>query len=64
VPLANLQPGDLIFFSVSNKKPSHVGIYDGRGRFLHAPSSGGSVSYAKLSNPYWRSRVIGAGRFL
>jgi len=63
VQLDNLKPGDLVFFSLSNSKPSHVGIYEGNGRFVHAPSSGKHVSYASLSNPYWRSRVIGAGRF-
>jgi len=61
--LANLQPGDLIFFKISRRKPSHVGIYVGDGRFIHAPSRGKRVAYASLSDPYWKSRIIGVGRF-
>jgi cell wall-associated NlpC family hydrolase len=63
VTLAGLQPGDLIFFRLSQRKPSHVGIYAGSGRFIHAPSGVKQVSYASLRDPYWDSRVIGAGRF-
>ena len=63
VPLHNLQPGDLLFFRLQPPKVSHVGIYDRDGRFIHAPSSGKSVSYASLDNPYWREHLIGAGRF-
>jgi cell wall-associated NlpC family hydrolase len=62
VALSRLQPGDLLFFRISRKKPSHVGIYAGGGRFIHAPSGGKPVSYASLDDPYWESRVIGAGR--
>ncbi len=62
VPLKALKPGDLIFFNVSGKKVSHVGIYAGENRFIHAPSSGKLVGYASLGNPYWRSRIVGAGR--
>jgi murein DD-endopeptidase len=61
--LANLQPGDLLFFRISRRKPSHVGIYAGGGRFVHAPSRGKRVAYASLSDPYWETRLIGAGRF-
>lgn len=58
-----LQPGDLVFFAASESKPSHVGIYDTHDRFIHAPSSGKSVSYASLKDAYWRQRLIGVGRF-
>lgn len=61
VSLANLRPGDLVFFRFS-WKPSHVGIYAGDGRFIHAPSSGKEVSYARLDDPFWRERVVAAGR--
>jgi cell wall-associated NlpC family hydrolase len=57
-----LQPGDLVFFTISRDKPSHVGIYTGNGRFIHAPSSGKSVAYASLHNPYWEERLTGSGR--
>jgi len=63
VGLDHLRPGDLIFFRISRAKPSHVGIYVGGDRFIHAPSRGKRVSYASLDDPYWRTRVIGAGRF-
>jgi murein DD-endopeptidase len=62
VPVSHLQPGDLIFFTISQGKLSHVGIYAGDDRFIHAPSSGKSVAYATLHDPYWRGRLIGAGR--
>ena len=63
VRLNNLQPGDLLFFHISDKKISHVGIYTTKRQFIHAPSSGKSVSVAKLDNPYWEKRLIAAGRF-
>ena len=62
VRFSRLQPGDLLFFAISQNKSSHVGIYAGHDRFIHAPSSGKLVSYASLDNPYWRERLIGAGR--
>jgi cell wall-associated NlpC family hydrolase len=62
VQVSRLQPGDLVFFTISQDKLSHVGIYAGDGRFIHAPSSGKWVGYASLHNPYWRGRLIGAGR--
>lgn len=63
VAMDNLQPGDVLFFRLSPPKVSHVAIYEGRGRFIHAPSSGKRVSYASLDNPYWRQHLVGAGRF-
>jgi len=62
VKLSSLQPGDLIFFSISRNTLSHVGIYVDGKRFIHAPSGGKRVAYASLDNPYWETRVIGAGR--
>jgi cell wall-associated NlpC family hydrolase len=62
VKLSGLRPGDLVFFRISRNKPSHVGIYAGGEHFVHAPSGGKRVSYASLVDPYWRSRVMGAGR--
>ena len=59
----NLQAGDLVFFTISSKKIAHVGIYADGNRFIHAPSSGKSVSYASLKNPYWKRRLVAAGRF-
>jgi len=62
VKISRLRPGDLIFFRISQDNLSHVGIYAGSGRFIHAPSGGKRVSYASLDNPYWKARVLGAGR--
>jgi cell wall-associated NlpC family hydrolase len=64
VSLSAIRPGDLLFFRINDDKPGHVGIYTGQGRFIHAPSSGKAVSQANLDNPYWDSRLIGAGRFI
>lgn len=61
---ANRQPGDLVFFAISKGKVSHVGIYTGSGQFIHSPSSGKGVSYSSLSNPYWKSRLVGVGRII
>ncbi len=64
VNFSKLQPGDLVFFKISQRdKPSHVGIYTGDGRFIHAPSSGKPVSFASLQNPFWKDRLVAAGRF-
>ncbi len=59
-----LQPGDLVFFRIDGRRISHVGIYLGDGRFIHAPSSGRKVTTARLDDPYWRRHYSGAGRFV
>jgi murein DD-endopeptidase len=64
VELRELRPGDLVFFRIASRKVDHVGIYAGDGRFIHAPGRGKVVSYAWLEDPYYRSRFVGAGRFL
>jgi cell wall-associated NlpC family hydrolase len=63
VALDTLRPGDLLFFRLAGRKVNHVGIYAGDGRFVHAPSSGKSVSMASLNNPYWERHLIGAGSY-
>jgi len=60
----HLLPGDLLFFYIDQKKPSHVGIYEGHSVFIHAPSAGKAVSRASLDNPYWQQRLIGSKTFL
>jgi len=57
-----LQPGDLVFFNTMRRPYSHVGIYLGGDRFVHAPSSGGTVSVSHLNNRYWRHRFNGGRR--
>ncbi|TAL31334.1 MAG: NlpC/P60 family protein [Spirochaetes bacterium] len=61
VPLAALQPGDLVFFRTAGGRGiSHVGIYTGKGEFIHAPRTGTTVSYARLDNKYWKRHYAGA----
>lgn len=58
---ASLHEGDLLFFRIEGKV-SHVALYVGGNKFIHAPSSGKKVRYASLDNPYWRERLVKAGR--
>jgi hypothetical protein len=60
----DLTPGDLVFFNTRRFAFSHVGIYLGDGRFIHAPATGGEVGVATLSNAYWQKRYNGARRLL
>lgn len=62
VPRRALRRGDLLFFRVSSRKVSHVGIYLGNNRFVHAPSSGKKVSIGRLNSPYWKKRFVRGGR--
>ena len=59
--LENARAGDLLFFR-DGSRTSHVAIYLGQGRFVHAPSSGGLVSLDSFGNAYWRMRFTRAGR--
>jgi cell wall-associated NlpC family hydrolase len=56
VPPAHLRPGDLVFFNTRNKSHSHVGIYIGDNRFVHAPSSHGKVRTESLKNGWFAAR--------
>lgn len=58
----HIRNGDLLFFRIDGKV-SHVGVYLGDNRFIHAPSSGKRVTTASLDEPYWRERLIKTGRF-
>ncbi|WP_372723289.1 C40 family peptidase [Immundisolibacter sp.] len=61
VALDALEIGDLVFFRLGNKV-SHVGVYYGANEFVHAPSTGKAVMRSRLDEPYWRSRLVSAGR--
>jgi hypothetical protein len=61
VPREGLQAGDLVFF-LGQGAPLHVGIYEGDGRFLHAPGSGKVVESSSLDSPYFSKRFLGARR--
>jgi len=58
-----LTTADLVFFG-SRGSVSHVGIYVGEGRFVHAPTTGGTVRLDHLDGPYWRNHYSGAKRVL
>ena len=60
ISLSRARPGDLVFFQTSRRRYSHVGIYIGGGRFIHAPSTGKRVSVTEMKNPYWKKRYRGA----
>jgi murein DD-endopeptidase len=58
-----LRPGDLVFFRIDSKQVSHVGVYIGAGRFVHAPRSGRPVGESRLDDAYFVERWAGAGTF-
>lgn len=62
VDAADLQPGDLVFFNTLRRPYSHVGIYIGDHRFIHAPTAKGSVEVVDMRKGYWQSRFNGARR--
>ncbi|MCE4059227.1 C40 family peptidase [Pandoraea sputorum] len=58
----DLASGDLIFFNTTGRAHSHVGIYVGQGKFVHAPNSGGTVRLESIFIPYWAKRIDGVRR--
>jgi cell wall-associated NlpC family hydrolase len=60
---SQLRRGDLVFFDQEGKKKSHVGIYLGEGRFVHAPSSGKQVRIDRLDSRYWQAHLSDVRRF-
>ncbi|MGB5245173.1 MAG: C40 family peptidase [Woeseia sp.] len=61
IPTSELRAGDVLFFRIEGKV-SHVGMYLGSRRFVHAPQSGRHVSVARLDAPFYQQAFIGAGR--
>ncbi len=61
VATRDMQVGDLLFFSIEGKM-SHVGLYVGNQQFVHAPSSGRTVSVATLRSPYYSKALLRTGR--
>lgn len=59
---AELQPGDLVFFNTMRRAFSHVGIYVGDGKFIHAPKPGAEVRVEDMRIAYWQRRFDGARR--
>ena len=64
VAIPDLQPGDLVFFNTRRFAFSHVGIYLGDNRFVHAPRRGREVEVATLDSGFWQKRFTGARRMV
>ena len=64
IALADLRPGDLVFFNTRRFAFSHVGIYLGDNRFIHAPRRGREVEVATIDRSYWQKRFDGARRLI
>lgn len=65
VQWGHLSPADLVFFRTSRLgKSLHVGIYSGKGMFIHSPKAGGQVREETMRSPYWRNRFIQGQRIL
>jgi murein DD-endopeptidase len=62
VPRNELAAGDLLFFRFDGPKVSHVALYTGNGRFVHAPQSGRPVESRALQDPAYLDRLVGIGR--
>ena len=59
---AELRAGDLVFYNTRGRPYSHVGIYIGEGRFVHAPKPGATVRVERTTTSYWRARFNGGRR--
>lgn len=59
---SELKPGDLVFFNTMRRAFSHVGIYMGDGKFIHAPRTGSQVRVEDMRLAYWQTRFNGARR--
>ena len=57
-----LEPGDLVFYNTLGQPYSHVGIYLGEGKFVHAPKTGSQVRVENAGSAYWTKRFSGARR--
>lgn len=64
IPSQQIQPGDLVFFNTLGRAYSHMGIYLGDGKFIHAPNSRGKVRVDRLDSRYFAERFEGARTLL
>jgi cell wall-associated NlpC family hydrolase len=64
VQAVDLKPGDLVFYNTLRRAFSHVGIYLGEHRFVHAPATGGEVRVEDMRQAYWLKRFNGARRLI
>ncbi|MCI5642902.1 MAG: C40 family peptidase [Peptoniphilus sp.] len=64
VSKSDLQEGDLVFFNTTGNGVSHVGIYVGDGKFIHASSGQGKVMTSSLTEDYYQDRYVNATRII
>ena len=62
VNIRQLRPGDLVFYNTQHSSYSHVGIYVGDDKFVHAPKTGSQIRVEKMNEKYWLNRYNGARR--
>ena len=63
LPRRSMRKGDLVFFLQEGKRYSHVGIYVGKNRFVHAPSTGKMIRMDSLNSRYWKKYFLSGRRF-
>lgn len=64
VQLQNLEPGDMVFFSMAGEQVDHVGVYVGNGHFIEAPHTGQDVKIVSLMKENYRRHYQGARRLI
>jgi cell wall-associated NlpC family hydrolase len=64
IPTSAIRPGDLVFFNTLGRSYSHMGIYMGEGKFIHAPNSKGKVRVERMDNRYYAERFEAARTLL
>lgn len=62
IAMDRLEPGDLLFFRTQGTDVSHVAIYAGSNRFVHAPQTGHNIELRMMDDGYYKQRLVGAGR--
>ena len=63
VDIGTLQPGDLVFFNTSSRPFSHVGLYIGDGKFIHAPNNNGKIKTSSIKSGYYAEKLAAARTF-
>ena len=64
IPFGGLRKGDLVFFNTRGLGPTHVGIYLGYGKFIHAPGVGKKVRIDSMNKKYWKARFVKGGGYI
>ena len=64
IDMAQLETGDLVFYNTQGQPNTHVGIYIGDNRFIHAPRTGATVRIESMRGSYWKTRFSGARRIV